>query len=537
MGGIIGKLSFDRNVWISEATVQRMIDAIGHRGCATGGNSRASYIDQGIALGWCDPEPTSRAEVAHNETATIRAVADSDLSNASQLRQSLEQRGHFIARATDADLMAHAYEEWGDACVERFSGPFACAIWDEVNRRLLLARDRFGIRSLCFALLHGDGVVFGSEIRALLPEPSVGREWHPEAIDAYLALGYVPAPLTIYRRVSKLEPAHTLVVDGRRLTTRRYWHPPVCTSSRTPEHETIDLLESGLHKAVVALAADAGAGALTSDGVASAAITAMLPRGRTSLTVDTERELPLAAAARGELLTWLFDEPIADPGALTQYAAFAAARQHMTVALTGHGAAELWAGARARDLFDDESRHGVYTRRFSWQIRDSEPLTRRTELSDLTDRDLATADRAAHAAGLRLRHPYLECEPAELALRRRHDLDLPGARGMRALRAVAARHLPAAMLPPARPVARQPDWIDEAVGTLVPAVLLTDRFDTRGIFSRPALKMLWDEHQSGRRTHTHRLWSVLALELWFREFIDDDSAALPAEYAVLVRAA
>jgi asparagine synthase (glutamine-hydrolysing) len=118
-----------------------------------------------------------------------------------------------------------------------------------------------------------------------------------------------------------------------------------------------------------------------------------------------------------------------------------------------------------------------------------------------------------------------------------NQLKLHGTSGMYALRQVAARRLPALMLPPPRRIGPQRPWLDVALSTLVPNVILHERFDNRGIFSRPALKALWEEHRGGRRNHAHRLWSVLMLEFWFREFIDGDAAVQPAEYALLVRAA
>jgi asparagine synthase (glutamine-hydrolysing) len=118
-----------------------------------------------------------------------------------------------------------------------------------------------------------------------------------------------------------------------------------------------------------------------------------------------------------------------------------------------------------------------------------------------------------------------------------NNLKLHGGTGMYAVRQVASRRLPAALLPPSRRVVHERPWLATALTTLVPNVLLHERFDNRGIFSRPALQTLWDEHRTGRRNHAHRLWSVLMLEFWFREFIDGDAAAQPAEYALLLRAA
>jgi asparagine synthase (glutamine-hydrolysing) len=626
VGGIVGKLSFDRGVHISRATILRMIAAMPHRGLATS----AHRVEQGMALGWCDAASLPEASVAANETGTIYAVADSELTNAATLRDTLSALGHRIEQTSDASLIAHAYEQWGNACIEHLRGPFACAIWDEQERRLLLARDRIGIRPLSFALLHGDGVVFGSEVKALLQDPAVSREWNPDAIDTYLALGYIPAPLTIYRRISKVEPGHVVVVEGRRLTTRQYWDFPLESRTLRSQDDALDLIESGL---LAATESDADAAVLASGGVASTAIAALTPRGRAAISVAIEQDAsalmrvsqaaehlglrPEADLATPEtreiarLLAWHLDEPTADPAAVAQYSAFVTARRYTELALTGHGAAALWAGhARHRveriewemrsvlggalsrlgsqvgaalgdsvkgahalahlalppagayaskhayGLFDDEHRHAIYTRRFSWQVREADPFARHVDLyrrcsavdpltralyvdarTSLPDSRLAIADRAAAAAGLRVKHPFLEDQMVQLAFAMPNHLKLRGAAGMYALRQLAARRLPPSLLPPARRVAPVRPWLADALSSLVPSVLLHEHFDNRGIFSRTALRTLWDEHRTGACDHSHRLWSLLMLELWFREFIDGDSAARPAEYAVLVKAA
>jgi asparagine synthase (glutamine-hydrolysing) len=120
-------------------------------------------------------------------------------------------------------VIVHGYEEWGELCVEKFRGMFAFAIWDAVARRLVLARDRLGVKPLYYAELPGTGIVFGSELKSLLEDPDVPRAWRPEAIDAYLTLLYVPAPGTIYRDIEKLPPAHILVAEKGSVRTFRYW--------------------------------------------------------------------------------------------------------------------------------------------------------------------------------------------------------------------------------------------------------------------------------------------------------------------------
>ena len=547
MGGIIGKLTFERSVAISDATVQRMLEALAHRGGGAAGGRHATYIGHGIALGSCGASygemRASRQHVAHNETGTVRTVADSDLSNAASLRCLLEDRGHLLRDATNAELIAHAYEEWGDACVERFAGSFACAIWDETRRRLVLARDPFGVRPLCFAF-GSRGIVFASGTTPLLQDPWVAREWQPEAIDAYLALGYVPSPFTIYRQVSKLEPGHLLVVEGRRLTTRCYWDARDSASRQGTGGEAVDLLERLLFRSVSSVGRESQA-VLMSGGLGSTAVAAMLPHGSMTVTVgldqdpaDLDRvfhtathlglrsEIDIAVpdpAAIVRRIVSHFDEPAADPAAISQYAVFVAARQYTDVALTGHGAAAFhdW---EAQTVFDEALRQRLYTRRFAWQVAEGEALARcgADARMSLADNHLAVAVRTAAAAGLRLRHPFME---RDLAATRMDDV-----------RQVAARYLPAWLMPPARRNRPVPMWLADAVQCLVPPVLLGERFDTRGIFNRPALQALWAEHQRDR-AHTHRLWSLLMLEFWVREFIDGDVAARPAEHAVLVRAA
>ncbi|MGH8185420.1 MAG: asparagine synthase-related protein, partial [Steroidobacteraceae bacterium] len=330
-----------------------------------------------------------------------------------------------------------------------------------------------------------------------------------------------------------------------------------------------------------------------------------LHAAQTASTLGLRSEIALATLEAGEvaqLLAWHLDEPAGDPAALSQYAVFVAARQYTDIALTGHGAAGLWAGyarhrrerlewmmrsllpvplarlgapagsvtaahlamspahacalKHASGLFDDERRHEVYTRTFSRQVHEANPFVRHLDLyrrcgaddpltralyvearTFLPDNHLVIADRASTAAGLRLRHPFLDRELVDQAFALPGSLKLHGTVGMYALRRLASRRLPPTLLPVTRCTAPAHSWLSNAVTALVPHVLLTERFDSRGIFSRPALRRFWEEHRRGRRDHARRFWSVLMLELWFREFIDGDAAAHPHEYAVTVRAA
>jgi asparagine synthase (glutamine-hydrolysing) len=630
VGAIIGRLSFDREEVLARTVLDRMLDA-----SARALESRRLFAAPGIALGSCGARRDHATSlIGTSERQHIRAVAESQLTNGGELRAALEREGHRFLVRSDEELIAHAYDRWGTCCFERLRGPFACAIWDDSNRRLVLARDHIGIRPLYFALLHGHGVVFASHIGALLQDPGVPRDWCPDAIDAYLALGYIPAPLTAYRRVSKLEPANFLVVEGRSLHVEEFWDLPVPSKAHAPR-DVAGAVKGALKSAVRReLKDNERAGFLYSGGVASCALLSAAPATMgVPITVDTDldpSELARSDAAAAHLgrlrelesvtrpmsslveeLRGISDEPIADPSALTQLAMCKAAARHAGAVLTAHGAAVFWAGyarhraerveaalrtwlvgplasiggqlartlrhsvkgARALShlalpradacavkhaygLWDDEHRRSIYTRGFAWQVRETNPFVRHLEryasrLTDdpvdraiyvdartfLPDNTLVLAARAADVAGISIHYPFLDRQLVELATATPASLKQHGRIRMYALRRMLTAQLPSRLLPPARREPPQHPWLSGALTVLVPKMLLGPRFDGRGIVSRLALHHLWNEHMTSRADHSRRLWALLMLEFWFRDFIDGDAAAEPLEYAVLVKAA
>jgi asparagine synthase (glutamine-hydrolysing) len=582
VGGIIGKLSFETDETLARPVVEQMLDGV-HRTHEGG----VVFMAPGIALGWSGT-PTDHVStiIGTNERHTVRAISHSSLSNAGRLRAELERNRHAFRGHTDGELIAHAYEEWGPRCVERLHGPFACAIWDEPNRRLVLARDHIGLRPLYFALLPGHGVVFATELRALFHDPGVGREWCPASIDAYLALGYVPAPLSAYRRVSKLEPAHLVIVEGRRLHVEQYWDLPVPTSGLMAETATL-ALDGCLRRAVRRHLKDPQVdGVLYSGGTGSSALLCATPAGDAKVVTvvgeQDEAEVTRSTAAARHLghvanveetafdmpmlarqLASHCGEPIADPSAISQLATCVAARLHTSCSLSAHGAAVLWAGysrhrverleaamrfaaplatlgaplarslqdsvkgARALShlslpaadayavkhaygLWDDRHRRAIYTRGFAWDVRDANPFARHLELytardtSDgldralyvdartcLPDNTLASVERAALAAGIDVRFPFLDRELVEFASAVPSALKQRGPVGMYALRRLLGRELPPALMPARRRPQARHLWLRGALASMVPAVLLSPRFDGRGIVSRPALRQLW----------------------------------------------
>jgi asparagine synthase (glutamine-hydrolysing) len=222
-----------------------------------------------------------------NARRTIRVVTDSSLTNAIELRALLESRGHAFSTQTDAEVVAHAYEEWGPQAVARLRGPFACAVWDAEARRLVLARDHIGLRGLYYALVPG-GVAFASDIQLLFKDHGVGREWSPEGVDAYLALGYVPAPLTAYRHISKLEPAQLLQVDGRRLHLEQYWDLPAASPVSVALDERLATLDARL-RGVLREPADGVRALLYSGSTASTVLLAASTPGPSSRSPSTSK--------------------------------------------------------------------------------------------------------------------------------------------------------------------------------------------------------------------------------------------------------
>ena len=372
MCGIAGRFNFDPSHPVDPRVLSAMTGAIAHRGPDADGFYRAP----GIGLGHRRLSIIDLAggdQPLGNEDGSIQVIFNGEIYNFAEIRAELVARGHSFRTNCDTEVIVHGYEEWGDRCVDRFRGMFAFAVWDGRARRLLLARDRLGVKPLYYAHLPGRGLVFGSEIKALLEDPEVPREWRPEALDAYLSLLYVPAPGTIYAAVQKLPPAHVLVAQDGRVQTSRYWDLPF-TGEGDParEGEYLEELDHLLAESVkLRLVSDVPLGAFLSGGIDSSAVVAYMKETSSTRPVtisvgfdhgqfdevrhaetvarhlDCEFHALTADPHVDELLpklAWHFDEPFADSSAVPTYYVSKAARQLVTVALSGDGGDELWAG-------------------------------------------------------------------------------------------------------------------------------------------------------------------------------------------------
>src|SRR5438105_187913 len=202
MCGIAGKFLFGTVGTVSKDLLKRMCDAIAHRGP----DDEGFYINGPIALGSrrlsiIDVE--GGHQPISNEDQTVWVVFNGEIYNYRELREGLISRGHHFGTASDTEVIVHLYEEQGEDFVASLRGMFAIALWDERNQRLILARDRVGKKPLHYAEIPGRGIVFASEIKAILQDPEIERELDTEALDSYLTLLYVPAPLTMIQGIRK----------------------------------------------------------------------------------------------------------------------------------------------------------------------------------------------------------------------------------------------------------------------------------------------------------------------------------------------
>ena len=223
MCGITGSITKDGQA-VDRSIIERMNAAIEHRGPDDDG----FFVDEHAALGM---RRLSIIDVAggkqpiHNRDRTKWIVFNGEIYNFQEIRDDLEQRGHEFYTRSDTEVIIHLFDEYGPACVDRLRGMFAIAIWDTVEKKLFLARDRVGKKPLLYSLQSNGDLVFGSEFRALLAHPSVSREVDLAAIDSYLSYLCVPAPQTAFKSIRKLEPGHWLLWKNGEIETHRYWLP------------------------------------------------------------------------------------------------------------------------------------------------------------------------------------------------------------------------------------------------------------------------------------------------------------------------
>lgn len=365
----VGRSEFDRNL------LQAMNQTQFHRGPDEGGE----FLEPGVALAHrrlSIIDLSSGQQPMFSADGKVCVVYNGEIYNFGELAQELKERGYQFRTRCDTEVILYAWQEWGEACVKRFRGMFAFALYDKVRQSVFLARDRLGIKPLFFSFIDGHTLAFGSELKVLKAHPGLSRKLEPQAVEDYFTLGYIPEPKTIYRDVFKLRPGHTLMIErGKPLPAQQeYWDVPFAPVAVGSEGDTCDELYSRLREAVdIRMVSEVPLGAFLSGGVDSSAVVAAMaqlqadPVNTCAIGFDVaqynETNFAREVAQRYktnhlervvasddfdllDTLAGLYDEPYADSSAIPTYRVCQLARERVTVALSGDGGDEHFAGYR-----------------------------------------------------------------------------------------------------------------------------------------------------------------------------------------------
>lgn len=641
MCGITGAVWVDPRLAIDAALLGRMTEQLRHRGPDDEGSYTSDYRLRppyeplpGVAFGFrrlsiIDLE--SGQQPMSNEDGSIWVVFNGEIYNYESLRFRLEGSGHSFRTHSDTETIVHLYEDEGVRCFEHLNGMFAIAIWDARHRRLVLGRDRLGKKPLVYRL---DGaspsagrLAFASELKSLLEIPGASREIDPGALDEYLTYQYVPHPRTIFRGIRKLPPGHYAVFADGRLTVAPYWEPAFHAERPMSERYAAAQLRELLTSAVgMRMRSDVPLGAFLSGGIDSSLVTALMQqqssepiktfsigfpvaeydeRGfarRVAEHLGTEHhEFEVTPDGVGILpkLVWHFDEPFADSSAIPTWYVSELTRRHVTVALTGDGGDELFAGypryravaladvidhlpvvrrmiaarlwqrlptsgrqkSRLRQLkrfsealalspqrryvdwisvFNEPRRAELYADEFVATLPNADP-TRFVEsawrrvgprdavtaasLADLVTYlpcDLMTkVDIASMAHSLECRQPFLDYRVVEFAASMPIEMKYRRGVGKRILRRALGDLIPDEVWRRKKMGFGVPldHWFRNELRGLTHDVLLDETARSRGFFRPEAVRRLVVEHDERHFDHSHRLWSLLVLELWMRRWL------------------
>ena len=385
MCGIAGMVSAAAGERIDASVIHRMCQAIVHRGP----DDEGLFVKDGTGLGMrrlSIIDLSGGHQPVFNEDRTVWVVFNGEIYNFPELREDLLKRGHHFYTHSDTEVIVHLYEEMGADCVTKLRGMFAFALYDERRRKLLMARDRLGKKPLHYAL-QGPRLLFGSEIKSILTVAPELATVNNEALLQYMYFGYVPDPLTAFTKIQKLPPGHVLEFESGKIDVRQYWDlPQYGTHPPRSEEECLEEMEHRLAEAVrIRLISDVPLGAMLSGGTDSSTVVALMARA-SSKPVKTfaigfrDQDFNEAPYARivaekfgtdhhelivepnvletVETLTSSLEEPFGDSSMLPTYYVSCLARKHVTVALSGDGGDEIFAG------YD---RYGVHLRRKAFE--------------------------------------------------------------------------------------------------------------------------------------------------------------------------
>ena len=626
MCGIAGIVRSD-GARVDRELLERMNGAIRHRGPDDDGY----YFSDGVGLAMRRLSIIDLAhgkQPIHNHDRTAWIVFNGEIYNYRELRAQLEELGHRFYTDSDTEAIVHAYDQYGTDCPKYLRGMFAFAIWDERAKSLFLARDRVGKKPLLYAELNGE-LVFGSEFTALLQHPGISRDVDFEAIHYYLSFICVPAPLTAYRAIRKLEPGHWLKWRNGEIKIERYWQLDFSKKLNIGEEEAGERVVELLREAVrVRLMSEVPLGAFLSGGIDSSAVVALMAQESSeqvktfSIGFDEQDFSELHHARRVaehvgadhhefivrpdamEILPALvehYGEPFADSSAIPSYYVSKETRAYVTVALNGDGGDECFAGyqryaamnlaqkygalpgalrngmianvvkalpgldARSNLLrkarrfvaaaslptverylrwvsaFDEAAKQNLYSESFRHETANFrtasilEPWFARANGAGIVDASLLTdtmtylpndllvkMDIASMTVSLEARSPFLDHHLMEFAASLPENLKLRRLTTKYLLKRVLRKLVPAENLNRSKMGFGVPigHWFRGAMQPFLRETLLSEKALARGLFKPEIVQQIIDQHVEGRIDHSHRLWSLLMLELWFQRFID-----------------
>ncbi len=383
MCGLCGIFNAHSAEAVAPELIRSMANTITHRGP----DAEGVYIDRGVGLGHrrlSIIDLASGHQPMQTEDESVVVVFNGEIYNYRELKERLIQKGYRFRTQSDTEVILFLYQEEGEQCFASLRGMFSIALWDKKRRRLVLARDRVGEKPLFY---HYDGkrCVFASEMKAILEVPGIPREIDLQALSDYLSLLYVPAPKTIFQSIRKVRPAHYLVISDSECREVPYWDLQFSQDDALSEAEWAEQLIELYREAVkIRLMSEVPLGAFLSGGVDSSSVVALMseimaePVITSSIgfsekefdeldyarriaqqfhTKHYEQVVQADAAGIIEKLVWHYDEPFADSSAVPTYYVSAVARHHVTVALSGDGGDEIFAGYRRYRL--DQSEHAV----------------------------------------------------------------------------------------------------------------------------------------------------------------------------------
>ena len=372
MCGICGQFNFKSQENVDASLIKKMADSLVHRGP----DAEGFYVNDSIGLGHRRLkiiDLSGGLQPMFNEDGSLVVVFNGEIYNYRQLRHELLQHGHVFKTNSDTEVLLHGYEQWGADLPTRLRGMFVFALWDRKSKELFVARDRLGIKPLYY-FSDDRTFVFGSEIKAILQAPSVDRTIDYQALDDYLSFMYIPAPKSIYKNIRKLPAGHFMRINAHSKTQSEYWdisfQPNESIAQADMESGIVEHLKDAVD---VRMISDVPLGAFLSGGIDSSAIVGLMselsnqPINTSSIGFEESAfdELPYArmvarkyktnahekivnadAAKIIDDLAWFYDEPFADSSMAPTYYVSQAAREKVTVCLSGDGGDENFAGYR-----------------------------------------------------------------------------------------------------------------------------------------------------------------------------------------------